>query len=149
MTYLRRSTTRPGALRWTAPEQIVLEDTFRWTTKSDIYSFGYVGLQGSPMGAKAILIPIFLQVLSGKQPWSEIREDVAVALRLAKCYNPGRPESQPVDDLHWNLIEQCWSSIQDRPTAEVIITSIQQLSPAVPTPSRHPSGQLIIIWAFH
>ncbi|KAF8554916.1 kinase-like protein [Imleria badia] len=115
LTYLQRSTTRPGALRWTAPEQIDLEDTFRWTTGNDIYSFGCV--------------------LSGKQPWSEVREDAAVVLRLAKGYKPSRPKSRPVDDLHWNLIERCWSLIQERPAAEAIIGSIQRFL------SHYPSFQ--------
>lgn len=47
LAYLQRSTARPGALRWIAPEQIDLEETFTRTTKSDIYSFGCVGLQES------------------------------------------------------------------------------------------------------
>ena len=37
---------RPGALRWAAPEQIDPEKAFDRTTKSDIYSFGCVSLQG-------------------------------------------------------------------------------------------------------
>ena len=49
LTYLQRSTTRPGALRWIAPEQIESEETFSRTTKSDIYSFGCVALQGSSL----------------------------------------------------------------------------------------------------
>ncbi|KAI9568799.1 kinase-like domain-containing protein [Boletus coccyginus] len=109
LTYLRRSTTRPGALRWIAPEQIDLENTFIRTTKSDIYSFGCVGLQ----------------VLSGKQPWSEVREEAAVVLRIARGYKPGRPASRPVDDLHWELIERCWLPIEERPAAETIVTFIQ------------------------
>ncbi|KAI9568805.1 kinase-like domain-containing protein [Boletus coccyginus] len=104
LTYLRRSTTRPGALRWIAPEQIDFENTFVRTTKSDIYSFGCLGLQ----------------VLSGKQPWSEVREDAAVVLRIARGYKPGRPASRPVDDLHWELIERCWLSIEERPAVETI-----------------------------
>ncbi|KAF8141174.1 kinase-like domain-containing protein [Boletus edulis] len=126
LIYLRRSTTRPGALRWTAPEQIVLEDTFSRTTKSDIYTFGCVGLQESSLSATARLILIFLQVLSGKQPWSEVREDAAVVLRLARGYKPARPESRPVDNMHWELIEKCWSSIQERPDAEAITASIRR-----------------------
>ncbi|KAF8419800.1 quinon protein alcohol dehydrogenase-like superfamily [Boletus edulis BED1] len=49
LTYLRRSTTRPGALRWVAPEQVDPEDpeTFKRTTKNDIWSFGCITLQGS------------------------------------------------------------------------------------------------------
>ena len=48
LTYLQRSTARPGALRWIAPEQVD-EETFNRTTKSDIYSFGCVTLQGSSL----------------------------------------------------------------------------------------------------
>ncbi|KAF8556140.1 kinase-like protein, partial [Imleria badia] len=92
LTYLQRSTARPGALRWIAPEQIDLDETFNRTTKSDVYSFGCVALQ----------------VSSGKQPWSEVREDAAVVLRLAKGHRPSRPESRAIDDLHWNLIQDCW-----------------------------------------
>ncbi|KAI9572198.1 kinase-like domain-containing protein [Boletus coccyginus] len=119
LTYLCRSTARPGALRWIAPEQIDFENTFSRTTKSDIYSFGCVGLQG------AGFILIFLQVFSGKQPWSEVREDAAVVLRISKGYKPGRPASRFVDDLYWTLMERCWSSIEERPDAEAIITSVK------------------------
>ena len=69
---------------------------------------------------------IILQVLSGKQPWSEFREDAAVVLRLAKGQKPSRPVSRPMDDVHWNWIQDCWSAIEERPTAEVIISTIQQ-----------------------
>ena len=49
LTYLqpKRSTARPGALRWIAPEQVDSEETFNRTIKTDIYSFGCVALQGS------------------------------------------------------------------------------------------------------
>lgn len=125
LTYLRRSTTRPGALRWIAPEQII-EDLHIRTTKSDIYSFGCIGLQASLLRARTRFALISSQTLSGKQPWSEIREDAAVVLRLAKGHNPSRPASRPMDDLHWDLIEHCWSSVEERPTSEAIISSIEQ-----------------------
>ncbi|KAI9568807.1 kinase-like domain-containing protein [Boletus coccyginus] len=112
LSYLWRSTTRPGALRWTAPEQIDFENTFSRTTKSDIYSFGCV--------------------LSGKQPWSEVREDAAVVLHIAKGYKPGWPASRPVDDLHWTLMERCWSSIEERPAAKATIIFIQQFLSSYP-----------------
>ena len=47
LAYLQRSTQRPGALRWIAPEQVDPKKTFNRTTKTDIYSFGCVTLQGS------------------------------------------------------------------------------------------------------
>ena len=46
LIYLQRSTVRPGALRWIAPEQVDPEETFNRTSKTDIYSFGCVALQG-------------------------------------------------------------------------------------------------------
>lgn len=81
---------------------------------------------GKSTGCETRLILMFLQVLSGKQPWSEVREDAAVVLRMAQGHKPGRPESRHVDDIHWDLIEHCWSSLQERPAASAIITSIQR-----------------------
>ena len=49
--YLQRSTARPGALRWIAPEQIDLDGTFKKTVKSDVYSLGCVALQVSSLCA--------------------------------------------------------------------------------------------------
>lgn len=42
LSYLQRSTARPGAIRWAAPEMI--DPEFTRTPKSDIYSFGCVAL---------------------------------------------------------------------------------------------------------
>ncbi|KAF8549953.1 kinase-like protein, partial [Imleria badia] len=116
LTYLQRSTARPGALRWIAPEQVDPEETFIRTTKSDIYSFGCVALQ----------------VFSGKQPWSEVREDSAVVLRLAKGHKPGRPEFRAMGDSYWNLVQDCWSPMEMRPSAEVIIYIIQEFLNDIP-----------------
>ena len=62
LTYLQRSTARPGALRWNAPEQVDPEETFKPTTKSDIYSFGCVALQGSSLDSDG---PAYADILSG------------------------------------------------------------------------------------
>jgi hypothetical protein len=72
------------------------------------------------------------QVLSGKVPWSEVREDMAVAFRLAKGHNPDRPTSRPIDDSHWNLIQDCWSQLEERPTIQTIILAIEQFSKECP-----------------
>lgn len=45
LRYLQRSTARPGALRWSAPDQVRSEGAFIRTPKSDIYSFGCVVFQ--------------------------------------------------------------------------------------------------------
>ena len=132
LAYLQRSTTRPGALRWVAPEQIDHEETFIRTTKNDIYSFGCVCLEGSRFDTEVRSILILLQVLSGKQPWSEIREDVAVIRRLMMGHKPGRPDSRIIDNSHWDLIRNCWSSLNDRPAIEEIVTTIKHFSEGCP-----------------
>ena len=132
LIYLQRSTTRPGALRWIAPEQVDQEETFNWTTKTDMYSFGCVALQARVLNSYVRPMLISLQVFSGKQPWSEIRQDAAVVLRLAKGHKPGRPESRTLNDSHWNLIQDCWSRVEERPAAEAIIPTIQQFWSSCP-----------------
>ena len=127
LTYLQRSTARPGALRWIAPEQVDSEETFNRTTKTDIYSFGCIALQESSLTDWEIgPMLMSLQVFSGKQPWSELRGDSAIVLRLAKGHKPGRPESPTLNDSHWNLIQDCWAAIEERPAVEVILSTIQQ-----------------------
>jgi serine/threonine protein kinase len=145
LAYLQRSTARPGALRWIAPEQVDPEETFNRTTKTDIYSFGCVALQGSWLDSDAWPMLISLQVLSGKQPWSEVREDSAVVLRLAKGHKPGRPESRTLDDSHWNLIQHCWSPMDERPAAEVMIPTIRQFLDHCPQPP--PLCDLLRSWS--
>ena len=147
LAYLQRSTgtTRPGALRWIAPEQLDLEKVFNRTTRSDIYSFGCIALQGGSLGLDAGPMLISLQVLSGKQPWSEVREDMAVVFRLTKGYKPGRPESGTLRDSDWNLIQQCWSPMEERPAAEVIIPAIQQFLSYYPQPP--PLCDLLRSWS--
>ena len=132
LTYLQRSTTRPGALRWTAPEQVDPEVTFNRTTKTDIYSFGCVALEGRSLDSDARPMLTSLQVLSGKRPWSEVVEDSAVVLRLAKGCKPGRPESQTLNDSHWSLILHCWSQTEERPAAETIIPTIREFLSSCP-----------------
>ena len=126
LAYLQRSTARPGALRWIAPEQVDPTKMFNRTTKTDIYSFGCVALQGSSLDSDARLVLISLQVLSGKQPWSEVRHESAVVLRLAKGHKPGRPKSGTLTDSYWNLIQDCWSPMEERPAADLIIRIIEQ-----------------------
>ena len=117
---------RPGALRWIAPEQVESEEPSSRTPKSDIYSFGCVALQESWLDTIVRSVLTRLQVLSGKQPWSEVREDAAVVLRLAKGQKPARPESRTMDDTHWDMIQRCWSPVDERPATVVLISTIQQ-----------------------
>ncbi|KAI9567213.1 hypothetical protein HD554DRAFT_2269952, partial [Boletus coccyginus] len=132
--------------RWIAPEQVDSEETFNRTTKTDIYSFGCIALQESSLtDSMAGPMLMSLQVLSGKQPWSELRGDSTIVLRLAKGDKPGRPESPALNDSHWNLIQDCWSAIEERPAVEVIISTIQQFLIHCPRPP--PLCDLLPAWA--
>lgn len=113
LAYLRRSPMRSGSLRWNAPEQVLCDskERFQKTVKSDVYAFGNVALQ----------------VLSGKQPWSEVQDDISVVLCLAQGRKPERPKSRPIHEQHWQLINACWSPIQHRPTSRYIVTVIRRL----------------------
>ncbi|KAF8556861.1 kinase-like protein [Imleria badia] len=147
LMYLQRSTARPGALRWVAPEQIKSEDPFNRTPKSDIYSFGCVALQASSFDANVKSTLIFSQVLSGKQPWSEVGGDLAVIVELLKGHKPGRPTSRAINDAHWIFIQDCWSPIEERPTAELMIVAIQRFLGYCPRPL--PLCDLLPSWPSH
>ncbi|KAI9456469.1 kinase-like domain-containing protein, partial [Boletus coccyginus] len=133
LTYLQRSTARSGALRWIAPEQVDPEESFKLTTKTDIYSLGYPALL------------ISLQVLSGRKPWSEVQMDSIVVLRLMQGHKPGRPESRTLNDTHWHLIQDCWSAIEERPSAEEIIFTIDQFLSHCP--QSPPLRDLLPVWS--
>lgn len=53
-------------------------------------------------------------------------------LRLSQGIKPGRPLERAIDDQHWALIERCWSSMSERPLAEDVVSSLQQLMGAYP-----------------
>jgi hypothetical protein len=81
-----------------------------------------------------MFILISFQILSGKHPWSGIRNDIAVMFQLARGNKPKRPLSRPIEDQHWELIERCWSSVDDRPCAKDVVSSLQQYLHSFPPP---------------
>ena len=138
--YLQMTTMKPGTLRWAAPEHFVAdsEETSQATqptTKSDIYSFGNLGLLVSAVSCTAYLFSyISFQVLSGQHPWSEIKNDMAVMYQLSRGNKPKRPSSPLIEDRQWELIERCWSSVDDRPCTEDVVSSLQQFLRSFPPP---------------
>lgn len=70
---------------------------------------------------------------------------MAVLLRLAKGFKPGRPESRTLDDSHWHLIQHCLSAIEERPAAEVIIFTIEQFLSHCP--HSPPLCDLLLTWS--
>ncbi|KIJ09636.1 hypothetical protein PAXINDRAFT_17269 [Paxillus involutus ATCC 200175] len=106
-----------GALRYADPalvRQVHAEGRVVYPTKpSDVYSFG--GLT--------------LYVLTGKQPYDDIKE-----FMLPTTISSGDRPLLPVDDggissQHKSLIQRCWSLEETtRPSAEAIVTSLQEMS---------------------
>ncbi|KAH7924090.1 kinase-like protein [Leucogyrophana mollusca] len=88
-----------GAVRWAAPEiyEVPVDDNVSPhipTAQSDIYSFGSV----------------MLQVISGVVPYHYLKNDAQVLIAISKGITPMRPLNPEIDDEHWNLIQQCWST---------------------------------------
>ena len=72
--------------------------------------------------------------MSGKPPWSECRRDEVVILHLAKGHRPRRPQTRPIDDEHWGFIEHCWLPVQERPSAEYLVSSVLDFLRSHPDP---------------
>ncbi|EIN11550.1 kinase-like protein [Punctularia strigosozonata HHB-11173 SS5] len=107
------STTGRGSARWMAPELHFPEQfmlTFRRTTSSDMYAFGFV----------------CLEVFSGHVPFHWIRQDSNIVLRVVQGERPPRPtrdecHGREMPDDMWNLITSCWEHYPEhRPCASTV-----------------------------
>ncbi|OAX37664.1 kinase-like protein [Rhizopogon vinicolor AM-OR11-026] len=112
LAYLAVTTRRPGALRWVAPELVVKDNAhIAPTFESDIYSFGSV----------------MLQTLSGRLPWSEIKNLHFIIIKLYEECLPQRPESLPILDAHWDFIMLCMNLvIESRPVAVEVVKWVKE-----------------------
>ena len=54
-------------------------------------------------------------------------------VQLSQGYNPARPESRPIQDARWALIKLCWSSVDQRPLARDVVSSLQDFLCSCPT----------------
>ncbi|KIK79603.1 hypothetical protein PAXRUDRAFT_274254 [Paxillus rubicundulus Ve08.2h10] len=122
LSYLGASTMRVSTLRWATPKQI--KDAPQRTTKNDIYSFGNLALE----------------LFSGKQPWSEIQQDVVVMMLPSQSKKPSRPKSRPMDDQYWEFILRCCSNVQQRPSAKEIVPILEHFLAASLPPSQSARG---------
>ncbi|KZT22026.1 kinase-like protein [Neolentinus lepideus HHB14362 ss-1] len=117
----QRSSSRGGSVRWMAPELInpraFLDEVFRRTTASDIYSFGCV----------------CLELYTLQIPFSYIAHDTTVLLEVI---NGVRPSIPSVHDCHgrsmspemWDLITGCWvDEPGKRPTIQEVALIVQRL----------------------
>ncbi|KAF9233544.1 kinase-like domain-containing protein, partial [Melanogaster broomeanus] len=80
---------KPGSVRWAAPE-LLKELQTKPSIESDVYSYGCV----------------MLHTLSGKIPYSEIR-DIHVPYEKIRGRAPQRPNELPIEQPYWDLIENC------------------------------------------
>lgn len=106
-------------MRWAAPELFDVPDTEDIPSspklESDIYSFGCIAYQ---VCQRHIFVPScshLFQVLSGQQPYCNIRSDHQVVVAILRGIKPKRPTVPAIEDCHWNFIEQCWVELSQRP----------------------------------
>ncbi|KAJ7878760.1 kinase-like domain-containing protein [Mycena olivaceomarginata] len=120
-------TAKAGTARYQAPELFQVENTTETHYGSDIYAFACV----------------CYEILTGKIPFHELRNDMAVMMRVSQGYRPPQPKAYScttaLDGL-WELMQKCWEQdAQMRPTASEIVDCLtgpsigaQTLTPSVP-----------------
>ncbi|KAG1749527.1 kinase-like domain-containing protein [Suillus lakei] len=111
-SYLERSCAQPGAIRYSAPELLILKDfdaSIRPDTRSDVYSFGCLALK----------------VLSGNEPWADVKHERSIIIKVANGQIPQRPAGGPILDTHWRLIQRCFVLPDARPSTHDIRKFLQ------------------------
>ncbi|OAX31799.1 kinase-like protein [Rhizopogon vinicolor AM-OR11-026] len=112
-SYLQRSCAQPGAIRYTAPELLNPNSrSIQPDTRSDVYSFGC----------------LTFQVLSGHEPWADIKHEICIIFKVAHGATPQRPANSQISDAHWHLIEQCFTPLgatPPRPSTGEILTFLE------------------------
>lgn len=112
-SYLERSCAQPGAIRYSAPELLILGESdasIRPDIRSDVYSFGCLALK----------------VLSGNEPWSDVKHWRTIVIKVANGRTQQRPTHSPISDAHWRLIQQCFSRPRARPSTNDILKFLRK-----------------------
>ncbi|KAJ8581555.1 kinase-like protein [Rhizopogon salebrosus TDB-379] len=102
-----------GNIRWAAAELFEApedneEDVISLSTECDIYSFG----------------SIFLQVLTCKVPYYNVKKDYVVLGLVIQGKKPEPPKNSVLTPAHWEFIQQCWLPRASRPSVEEIVTFV-------------------------
>lgn len=101
------------AIRWAAPEVLPLDlempgqEIGKPNEASDIYSFGC----------------IMMQVLSGKRPYCDIRNELLIIMAKSKGILPTRPPA--IDGFYWCYIEQFFLPRDSRPLVAEVLEYIE------------------------
>ncbi|KAG2073458.1 kinase-like protein [Suillus decipiens] len=108
VTAAHRGEHIPPSVRWAAPEHFDSQNVVAPTTESDIYSLGSV----------------IYQILTGREPYYEVRDKSKVAIEILDGNKPSRSHDTHIEDHHWLFMQKCWSVPESRPSAaEVLLFS--------------------------
>ncbi|KAF8605857.1 kinase-like protein [Ceratobasidium sp. AG-I] len=93
-----------GTIRWMAPE-LLGEDSVERSLQADVYALGMT----------------ILEVMTGRSPFFEYKNEAAVSLAIIRGKRPSQPEeissSTRYGDKRWNALLKCWApEPEDRPT---------------------------------
>ncbi|KAG0701592.1 kinase-like domain-containing protein [Suillus ampliporus] len=100
----------PPSVRWAAPERFDNQSVVIPTTKSDVYSLGGV----------------IFQILTGREPYYEVRSRSKVSVEILNGNKPSRPLDIHIADGHWLFIQKCWSVPEIRPSAAEVLHFAQR-----------------------
>lgn len=134
-----KSSARPGAVRWAAPELFVnLRDELndrdkprRLTKACDIWSLGCIiqevsSSQNGRVNERRSTIFCF-KVITGSIPYFDLNEPM-VQLYKIRGDPPPRPTSSLLKDDMWSLIQMCWKAEPElRPEITQVPRMMQQL----------------------
>ncbi|KAF7351247.1 Protein kinase domain-containing protein [Mycena sanguinolenta] len=98
------SLTKGGTTRYQAPELLATDIPNNFG--SDVYAFGCV----------------CYEISTGKVPFHEIPREVTVGIKVLDGLRPLRPETIPISDNIWSLIQGCWKEEPgDRPSMSQVV----------------------------
>jgi serine/threonine protein kinase len=99
-----------GSARWFAPELIQPTSVgckkFKRTPASDVYAFACVCLEVTAAEYTALRWLIFVQLYTGRPPFSDTWPDVAAMLKVIAGDRPARDPS--MSDGFWDLVTAAW-----------------------------------------
>ncbi|KAG1719937.1 kinase-like domain-containing protein [Suillus lakei] len=109
-----------GNIRWAAAELFeVPEDddedqegevSVSLSIECDIYSFG----------------SIFLQVLTCKVPYYNVKRDNVVLGQVIRGKKPTPPKESQIVPVHWEFIQRCWLPRVSRPSVEEVVAFVSR-----------------------